>query len=177
MQRGRWWKSFEIAAGADDHYVEESWPMSHGETVIVVVIISIGIVIVIVILLIVTKMITTVIIPILTSLRMWVSRDGLFSLGKASKVIQPPTIPCIAFACAAFKSHSASYVRSDPPYYTIAICLHHIELYSNILLLQIARRRKLHNCCKLHWTHYFVLHFNPSPSWGLPSAFLISQLC
>ena len=65
--------------------------MSHGETVIVVVIISIGIVIVIVILLIVTKMITTVIIPILTSLRMWVSRDGLFSLGKASKVIQPPT--------------------------------------------------------------------------------------
>ena len=91
--------------------------MSHGETVIVVVIISIGIVIVIVILLIVTKMITTVIIPILTSLRMWVSRDGLFSLGKASKVIQPPTIPCIAFACAAFKSHSASYVRSDPPYY------------------------------------------------------------
>ena len=110
MQRGRWWKSFEIAAGADDHYVEESWPMSHGETVIVVVIISIGIVIVI----------QTVIIPILTSLRMWVSRDGLFSLGKASKVIQPPTIPCIAFACAAFKSHSASYVRSDPPYYTIA---------------------------------------------------------
>ena len=112
MQQRRRWKSFEIAAGADDHYVEESWPMSHGETVIVVVIISIGIVIVI----------QTVIIPILTSLPMWVSRDGLFSLGKASKVIQPPTIPCIAFACAAFKSHSASYVRSDPPYYTTVTC-------------------------------------------------------
>ena len=84
--------------------------MSHGETVIVVVIISIVIVIVIVILLIVTKMITTVIIPILTSLPMWVSRDGLFSLGKASKVIQLPTIPCTAFACAAFKSHSTTYV-------------------------------------------------------------------
>ena len=121
--------------------------MSHGETVIVVVIISIGNVIVI----------QTVIIPILTSLRMWVSRDGLFSLGKASKVIQPPTIPCIAFACAAFKSHSASYVRSDPPYYTIAstrIASSCIQTYC--FELQKKKMHQLHNCCRFHCTQYFV---------------------
>ena len=65
--------------------------MSHGEAVIVIVflvLISIVIVIVILLIITITNMITRVIIPILTSLRMWVSRDHLFSLGKASKVIQ-----------------------------------------------------------------------------------------
>ena len=74
-----------------------------------------------------------VIIPILASLRMWVSRDGLFSLRKASKVIQSPTIHLLG-SCTTFALH---LLDSCIELYSS------IELQTNALtayLLQIALR-------------------------------------